>query len=187
MNVARYRRSRGRRSKTAWRPLAVAGPLVQREHPGEFVEVAHLVQLRLGQVVHHLAGHQAADEAAAELQAGCQRLRAGRARARRACRASCAISHSRHLDDVGGGDGESNGLGQARRDQLVGEHAQVLRIVLELDDPELAVCAQHQLALRAAAHSTNRLYCEDRQGVFLRSKELYANKAAPRMHGQTRI
>ena len=68
MNVAAYLRSLARREKTACRPLQLPCPLVDHQHPGELRQVAHLHQLRLGQIIHHLSGHQPAYELAAELQ-----------------------------------------------------------------------------------------------------------------------
>jgi hypothetical protein len=39
----------------------------------------------------------------------------------------------------------------------------VLRVVLKLDDVEMAVRAQHQLALRAASHPPDLLHRQNRQ------------------------
>ena len=58
---------------------------------------------------------------------------------------------------------QPHGCGQLRGQKLIGQHAHVLRIIAELDHVDPAVSAQHQLALRAAPHAPDVLYCLNRQ------------------------
>ena len=52
--------------------------------------------------------------------------------------------------------------GESRGEEFVGQHAHVLRVVLELDDVGVAVGAQHQLALCAAPHAPDMLHRQNR-------------------------
>ncbi len=161
MKTALYRRSRWRRANTAWRPLALPVHLSRARMPANSPRFFSSSQLFFGQIVHDLAGHQSAGESRTELQS---RLAARVAPAQ-------VDLQLRRVFDQPAGDLHQLGLGhrqpgrrrQARGQQLIGQHAHVLRIVLELHDVDMAVRAQHQLALRAASHAPDLLHRQNRQ------------------------
>ena len=123
------------------------------------------------------AGHEAADKTAAKLQTrGAPGLFA------------TAYIHphvqrifyqpGRDFNDVGLGYGEADHLSQARGDQLIGQHADVLRIVLKLDHPELSIGTQHQLRLRAARMRRMAWTASTAMGCCLRLKDTRARRNA---------
>jgi hypothetical protein len=72
---------------------------------------------------------------------------------------------------------ESRRSRQLRSQELIGKHANVLRIILKLDHVNVTVSAQHELPLRAAPHSPDLLHRQNRQSFpHLRrySLEFYA-------------
>src|SRR5258707_10415057 len=64
----------------------------------------------------------------------------------------------RDFDDFRYRYGKANALRQPRCQQLIGEHAQMLWIVLKLYDVEVAVSAAQQLRLRSTAHFADMLH-----------------------------
>jgi hypothetical protein len=74
-------------------------------------------------------------------------------------------SFSSHLcfHDVNDRNFEPDLLRQFGGEEIVGEHALMLRVVLELDDIKVAVVGAHQMALRSAAHTLDMLNRLDRQ------------------------
>src|SRR6185437_4035443 len=143
-------------------PVAVACPLIDRQHSRELRLVTHLFHLRLGQIIHHLPRHQATDELASKLQPRRAELTHALAEFQHHTRA-VANQPIAHLDDVALRDSEPNRLRQARVDQFVRQHSGVLRVVPKLHHPQIPVRPQHQLALRPTAHPANRLHRYDSQ------------------------
>jgi hypothetical protein len=68
-----------------------------------------------------------------------------------------AISQFLHHDDLCHRNRQSHTFSQTRCEQLVGEHAQMLRIILELYHVEVAVIGAHQVRLRTSAHPSHVL------------------------------
>ena len=74
------------------------------------------------------------------------------------------MSQSGNLDHLRRGNGKANRGPQPGRQQLVGQHPHMLRVVAEFDHVEIAVGSEHELALRSAAHASNLLGCHHGHG-----------------------
>ena len=68
------------------------------------------------------------------------------------------------FDDGGRRRGDLQVLDEARRDPLVDQNPQVLRILAELGDIEIAVARFEQVSLRTAAHVTEKTSGKNRHG-----------------------
>ncbi len=69
-----------------------------------------------------------------------------------------------HCHNLSGGNRQAHVFGNARGQQFIGQHAQVLRIILEFDDVEMAVIGPHQVGLRSSAHTPDMLDSFNRHG-----------------------
>ena len=80
-------------------------------------------------------------------------------RSRTDAQVRCVLDEPRaDIDDFCDRHWKPNALGNSRRQQLVGEHSNVLRIVLKLDDVIMTVVGEHQMALCAPAHGAQMLF-----------------------------
>ena len=77
------------------------------------------------------------------------------------------ISHSVDFDNLSHRHRQPDALSQARGQQFIGQHAQMLRIILEFHHVEVAVIGAHQMRLRSSAHSSNMLDRFHRHGGIL--------------------
>src|SRR5580658_5149885 len=143
--------------------VAVSRPLIERQDTPELRQIPHFLHLGLGQIVHHLSWHQASDELAPKLQPTREKLTHAFANLQHH---AWAISNQpvAHFNDIALWNRQPNRLSQPRNNQLIRQHASMLRVVLKLHHPQMPIRTQHQLALRATAHPANRLYRYDCQG-----------------------
>jgi len=123
-----------------------------------------LAQLVRRKVVDNLAWHETADETRTEVQT--RPAFFARPSEIHLQFGSVVDKPRSDFDKVGMRGGESYGGSNARGKQFVGKDTDMLRIVLELDDVDMAVRAQHQLTLRAATHAPDVLGSKNCQGAL---------------------
>ena len=145
----------GKKNRLA--PVGVAGPLVKHQHAGEIRQVLHLAQRSSGRKSCTASRAGSPGIARAELlvppgKAPAPRPVASPVRpsARSDLARTSTTSDSRHR--------QPHPRRQPSSKHFVRQNANVLRIILELDDVLAAVIAAHQVRLRAAAHATDVLY-----------------------------
>ena len=161
MNTAWYRRLPLPAREDRLPSIGIARPLVEREHTRKLAQVLDFTKCSSGQVVDHLPGHESAHKARPELQPGLASL-AGATKIHLKFR--CVVDQpARDIDQLCHGRRKASGCGQPRSQQFVGQHPQMLRVVLELDHVRMAVGAQHQLPLRAAPHPPDVLHRQNCQ------------------------
>jgi hypothetical protein len=64
-----------------------------------------------------------------------------------------------YVHDFSGRYRQTNHLGESRPQPIIDQDSGMLWVVLKLHDVVISVCAAHEMALRAAAHSANVLNC----------------------------
>ena len=135
--------------------IGVAGPFVKSECASEIPDVADAPKKAFRQVIQHLAFVRINDIARTELQSWLARdSLSTELDGQLGCMSNEPFINFNYFCDR---HWQSDLQTQSCCQQVIGQNSDVLRIILELDNVEVAVLNAHQVTLRTPAHSANVL------------------------------
>src|ERR1700761_1487760 len=145
-------------------PVGVAGPFVEHEYATKIIQILDRSQLLGGKkIVNHGIRRLARIARAKLLSCGTQGAPAPELNHQVFGVRDQLVAHLHHFRLR---RRQADAPRQPGSEQFVGQDAQALRIVLELDDVIATIRAAHQVRLRSTAHSLHLLDCEHHSGTY---------------------